>query len=430
MLPSRAVVERFALSSHFEPSDIGGQLFSAHFSISRLRRTLARNTTSNQTAGCYLLIHDLKTQINRNQYEYSNQDKMSTKRPPIEHTDVALVADKRPRIHEDDPGKDIASNGDVVVHTKRHSLKGPTMLLTGHDGEIFTSKFHPNGEIIASAGSDRSIFLWLAKGDCENYAVLKAAHSHTILEVQFSVDGNHLFSCSADKTIIIWDSFSGCRLKKLRNHQSYINSIAAAPSDAKLLASVGDDCVVNIWDLRKRKSAMSFKDNYQLTAVSFNKTSDQVMVGGIENTINVWDLRRGSKYLSLMGHTDTITGLSLSPDGHHLLSNSMDNTLKSWDVRPFVPDNNRLEKTFLGHQHNFEKNLLRCSWSPNQRLISAGSSDGLVHIWSYNSCDTLYQLPGHRSSVNEVVFSPKEPLVLSCSSDKQIYLGEIDYNLL
>uniref|UniRef100_A0A6G1SI69 U5 small nuclear ribonucleoprotein n=1 Tax=Aceria tosichella TaxID=561515 RepID=A0A6G1SI69_9ACAR len=354
---------------------------------------------------------------------------------PFDDTDMALMADKRPRMHEDGElgaGNPSISGSDkqLAIHQKRHSLKGPTMLLTGHDGEIFTAKFHPSGTSIASAGADRSIFMWSARGDCENYAILKAAHSHTILEVQFSADGDHLFSCSADKIVIIWDSLTGCRLKKLRNHQSYINSIATAPTDTKLLASVGDDCLVNVWDLRKRKSALTFKDNYQLTAVSFNKTNDQVMVGGIENTINIWDLRKGGKHASLVGHTDTITGLSLSPDGHHLLSNSMDNTLKCWDVRPSTTDNSRLEKTLLGHHHNFEKNLLRCAWSPNQRLISAGSSDGLVHIWGYNSCDTLYQLPGHRSSVNEVVFSPKEPLVLSCSSDKQIYLGEIDYNLL
>jgi len=39
--------------------------------------------------------------------------------------------------------------------------------------------------------------------------------------------------------------------------------------------------------------------------------------------------------LTLQGHTDTITGLSLSPDGNHLLSNAMDSQLRVWDVRPF-----------------------------------------------------------------------------------------------
>ena len=38
----------------------------------------------------------------------------------------------------------------------------------------------------------------------------------------------------------------------------------------------------------------------------------------------------------MSGHSDTVTGLSLSPDGTLLLSNAMDNTLRIWDTRAFV----------------------------------------------------------------------------------------------
>lgn len=344
---------------------------------------------------------------------------------PAEQFEVGSVVEKRARYDLQQVSTIGGKGKELAVISKKHFLKGAIMLLTGHDGEVFSSRFHPNGTAIASAGSDRSIYLWSTRGDCENYAILKAAHSNSILQLEYSSDGERLFSCSADKTVSIWDSATGCRLKKLRNHQTYVNSISATPSDPNLLVSVADDCYINVWDLRTRKCAYSFRDKYQLTAVAFN--NDQVFVGGIENLIKVWDLRRGGFHYSMAGHLDTITGLSLSPDGHHLLSNSMDNTLKSWDVRPFAPVN-RLEKTFLGHQHNFEKNLLRCSWSPNGNMVAAGSSDRIVYIWSYNTCDILYKLPGHRGSVNEVCFSPREPLVLSCSSDKQIYLGEINYD--
>lgn len=40
---------------------------------------------------------------------------------------------------------------------------------------------------------------------------------------------------------------------------------------------------------------------------------------------------------------------------------------------------------------------------------------------------TVLQLPGHKGSVNEAVFHPKEPIIGSASSDKNIYLGEIDF---
>ena len=31
--------------------------------------------------------------------------------------------------------------------------------------------------------------------------------------------------------------------------------------------------------------------------------------------------------------------------------------------------------------HNFEKNLLRCAWSPDGSKVAAGSADKMVYIW-------------------------------------------------
>lgn len=51
----------------------------------------------------------------------------------------------------------------------------------------------------------------------------------------------------------------------------------------------------------------------------------------------------------MRGHTDTVTGLSLSPDGSYLLSNAMDNTLRIWDIRPYAPQE-RCVKIFSGRK--------------------------------------------------------------------------------
>ena len=127
----------------------------------------------------------------------------------------------------------------------------------------------------------------------------------------------------------------------------------------------------------------------------------------------------------LAGHSDTITGLALSPDGTMLLSNAMDAKLHCWDVKPVADDEDRLTKTFEGHQHDFHKNLLRCAWSSDGEKVTAVSSDQVVHIWDVATTEELYYLPGHKGSVNEVHFHPKEPILGSASSDKTVYLGEI-----
>ena len=43
----------------------------------------------------------------------------------------------------------------------------------------------------------------------------------------------------------------------------------------------------------------------------------------------MWDLRKIEVAMTLTGHTDTITGLAVSPDGNHLLSNAMVSELLS-----------------------------------------------------------------------------------------------------
>lgn len=62
---------------------------------------------------------------------------------------------------------------------------------------------------------------------------------------------------------------------------------------------------------------------------------------------------------------------------------------------------------FTGHQHTFERLLLRCCWSPDGKRVAAGSADRIVYIWDVQSLQLAYALPGHKGSVNEVAFHPK-----------------------
>ena len=64
--------------------------------------------------------------------------------------------------------------------------------------------------------------------------------------------------------------------------------------------------------------------------------------------------------------------------------------------------------------------------SPDGEMVSAGSADGFVYIWDKPTGGVLYKLPGHSGNVTEVAFHPAEPIIASCGTDKNIYLGEVD----
>jgi Prp8 binding protein len=65
-------------------------------------------------------------------------------------------------------------------------------------------------------------------------------------------------------------------------------------------------------------------------------------------------------------------------------------------------------------------------WLLNIFQVSAGSADRFVYIWDTTSRRIQYKLPGHNGSINDVDFHPKEPIIMSGSSDKLVYIGEIE----
>lgn len=325
---------------------------------------------------------------------------------------------KKPRT--DDGGKALAPSG-----PKRTSnLEAPIMLLSGHGGEVFSCRFNPDGDVLASGSHDKSIHLWrVFEKECPNFMLLKG-HKNAVLEVHWTTDGERILSASPDKSVRAWDARTGEQVKKMAEHDNFVNSCCPLKRGPPLLCSGADDGNVKVWDLRVKRSVQTFEGKYQVLAVAFAEAGDQVYAGGLDNVVRVWDLRRGEASMELGGHTDSITGMRISPDGTHLLTNSADNTLRIWDMQPFAPAE-RCTEIFVGHQHGYDRNLLRCDWSPDGGKVAAGSADQFVYIWRVGTRGIDYKLPGHRGSVNEAVFHPKEPIIASASSDKGIYLGEL-----
>jgi len=319
-------------------------------------------------------------------------------------------------------------------------------------------------------------------GECVNYGVLEG-HQGAVVDVCYAMGGTRLVSVSSDRRGLVWDAASGKRVKTLKGHQSYVNAVAAARGSVPLMATASDDRTCSVWDARAKRPVAILRHQVAVLSVEFSTDATQLFSGGLDNAITCWDLRaisgtaqqkrdqqqqqpqqkiekkKNENQMDLdddvslssttypasssppassvsvpgvlrkmYGHTDSLTGLRLDPFGHCLLSNSMDNTVRTWDVRAFVPDeNNRLVKIYTGAAHDFQKQLLKCDWSADGKKISAGSSDGFAYIWDVASTQVIYKLPGHQGCVNQVAFHPSQPIIASCSNDKTIYLGEIQY---
>ncbi|PWI66574.1 hypothetical protein PCL_04987 [Purpureocillium lilacinum] len=371
---------------------------------------------------------------------------MSAEKRPADDDPSSRMLVKRQNVSSSDGALarlNASSNALVQTVPRTSGLQSPVMELTGHSGEIFAAKFDPTGNLIASGSMDRSILLWRTYGDCENYGLLKG-HKGAVLDLQWSRDSEILYSASADTHLASWDLTSGARIRRYIGHEEVINTMDVSKRGEELLVSGSDDSTIGIWDPRTKNAVDYIETDFPITAVAISQAGNEIFSGGIDNDIRVWDLRKKSVVYSMLGHSDTVTSLRVSPDSQSLLSYAMDATVKTWDIRPFAPTERQI-RTFDGSNMGIEKNLLGASWDAEGKKIAAGSGDGTANVWSSETGKLLYKLPGHRGTVNCAEFAPsKEPirkrpdpkleivleltmLVLTASSDRKMLLGELKH---
>ena len=169
-----------------------------------------------------------------------------------------------------------------------------------------------------------------------------------------------------------------------------------------------DDCLLTalqLWDPQQRNAIDYFDTGLPITALAIAGAGNEIYVADVSPDIKVYDVRKKSVIYTLDGHTDTVTSLQVSPDQQHLLSNSHDSTVRTWDIRPFAPIN-RHEQTYDGATSGLDKNLYKAVWDVDGKRLAAGGGDRTVTIWDTRTGRMLHKLPGHKGAVNDVRFSP------------------------
>lgn len=311
----------------------------------------------------------------------------------------------------------------LAVPSPTSRLFSDSILLSGHKAAVLNCKFSPDGRLLASVSQDKSLLLWdVFHPQCRCLGAL-TGHRNAITDLFWSVvDDSKVITSSADRSLGIFDLNEWQRVKKLQGHTGIVNTCYGSVRGSQVLISGSDDCTVKLWDPREKGCTQSWPILVPVTAVCMDEFGTSAYVGSIDSSIQVWDMRTNSLRELLRGHTDSITGLAFSQDGSYLLSNSTDQTMRCWDVRPFV-QGARYLKLYEGVPHSYDKGLLRCAWSSDNLVVSAGSSDRLVHLWDSSTRQKTKALTGHNGTVYAVEFHPEGKIVASCSADSYLVVG-------
>jgi eukaryotic-like serine/threonine-protein kinase len=273
--------------------------------------------------------------------------------------------------------------------------------LGGHDDRVGAIAFSPNGKLVASASTDRTIHLW---GEGEP-RVLRG-HELEVTGVVFAPDGHALASTSEDRTVRIWPLAGG----EPRVFDAGTPTTSAAFSaDGSHLAVAGRGGV-RIWDLRRPEAApLASREQagHEIYAVGFTPKG-LVVLGGVDGV----EITTASlvTVLRLPGHVGSVNALAVSPDGKTVYSGGADQTIRVWSIPT------ELGAT-LREGNQPDGTGARPRVSPDGRRIAAPGRDGTILV--VTGSERLV-LTGHDGPVKEIAFLPDGAQLVSLGQDQTL----------
>jgi hypothetical protein len=119
----------------------------------------------------------------------------------------------------------------------------------------------------------------------------------------------------------------------LAEEEVHVVAIAPDGPDGRLVASVGADSAVFLWDLATGQALRRLKGHRGWARyVAFSPDSRLVFSGGDDRTVRVWEVASGSERLRFLGYRAAIRCGAFSRDGRFLATGSGDTTVLLWDL--------------------------------------------------------------------------------------------------
>ncbi len=270
----------------------------------------------------------------------------------------------------------------------------------GHSAAVLCVAVHPDGQLMASAGKDKTIVIWEV-GSGRQLRTM-TGHEYSIYELAFDHSGKRLFSADAGGEIKIWNYTTGEQLDSWKGHKGAISSLKLSGSD-KLLITGGRDDQVKVWNWKEKKVLHQFKfDGGQYgVRVDIDQKEELIIAAGDNAKIYLTDLTKNLVKDTLRETSYSFCGgcyarAVVSPDQSWIAGVSQNGPLVLWEKV------NVDSKIVLEEKVSDINNL---EWDASGKLILVSLKDKTV-VYELESKKKLGEIPKKKEVINAAVFSP------------------------
>lgn len=246
---------------------------------------------------------------------------------------------------------------------------------TGHREGVISVDFLD--KVIVSGSADKTIKVWHVDiGTCYTLR----GHSDWVTCVKIHSKSRTLFSASDDSTVRLWDLETN---KYIGTYGGVENGGHTAQVQCVIPFTYTDDLVTDVANCQKTSNAVNDETGGSNSEVAVFDSDDEEDDGNIENSNNVNNNVQNTDESDFEKFVKTRRNLPT-----HLLTASLDNTIKLWDVKT-----GKCIRTQFGH--------IEGVWSiaaDTFRIVS-GAHDKSIKIWDLQNGQCMHTL-ANASSVS------------------------------
>ncbi|KAL2347266.1 hypothetical protein Fmac_001266 [Flemingia macrophylla] len=298
--------------------------------------------------------------------------------------------------------------------------------IKAHKGLIWTMKFSPNGQYLASGGEDGVIRIWLItslstssicftaedsavgkvkhdfscsqkKNSSQSFIVLPNkifkikesplhefyGHASDVLDLAWSTTSDTLLSCSMDKTVRLW-KIGRDRCQSVFHHKDYVTCIQFNPVDGNYFISGSIDGKVRIWGIHEERVVDWADIRDVISAISYGPDGKGFVVGSLTGTCRFYVA--SGKHFQLEAQirvngkkrtsSNKITGIQFSQKNHQRVM------ITSEDSKVRILDGIELVQTYKAPPRSGSQ-MSGSFTLGGEHIISVGE-DSRVYIWNHN----------------------------------------------
>ncbi|EDQ87147.1 uncharacterized protein MONBRDRAFT_27566 [Monosiga brevicollis MX1] len=188
----------------------------------------------------------------------------------------------------------------------------------GHQGSIWAMRFSADGRLMATAGQDRLVRVWVVQEHFE------AMHAKLLKETADPSFRTKDFGPASES-----DVFHPTPLLELHGHTADVLDVCWAPSEENhVLLSSSMDMTVRLWHLRRSSPVATFTHSDFVTALAFHPKNEMYFLSGsLDGKLRLWNIMQRKVVHEAEvtgGESNLVTAATFCKDGSYVVAGTYD----------------------------------------------------------------------------------------------------------